>query len=150
LSPASRAPRETSRAPLLWPRDLVGKQLEVFKEVVPTISRVALLRQPTNPTGADYLREAEAAARILRVRLQTLDVRNPQEIDTAFTAMTREWAGPTTRPLGQPATAARDPPEQKPRAPIGAAQIVPGKSAFLFEETRGQMLRIGASAEFSL
>jgi len=73
--------------------DLVGKQLEVLKEVVPTVSRVALLRQPTNPASADYLREAEAAARILGVRLQTLDARNPQEIDSAFQAMIRERAG---------------------------------------------------------
>jgi putative ABC transport system substrate-binding protein len=73
--------------------DLVGKQLEVLKEVVPTVARVALLRQPTNPASADYLREAEAAARILGVRLQTLDARNPQEIDSAFTAMTGERAG---------------------------------------------------------
>ena len=73
--------------------DLVGKQLEVLKEVVPTVSRVALLRQPTNPASADYLREAEAAARILGMRLQTLDARNPQEIDSAFQAMTRERAG---------------------------------------------------------
>jgi putative ABC transport system substrate-binding protein len=73
--------------------DLVGKQLEVLKEVVPKVYRVALLRHPTNPASADYLREAEAAARILGVRLQTLDARNAQEIDSAFAAMTRERAG---------------------------------------------------------
>src|SRR5262245_61749548 len=73
--------------------DLVGKQLEVLQEVVPTVSRVALLRQPTNPASAVYLREAEAAARILGVRLQTVDARNPQEIDSSFAAMTRERAG---------------------------------------------------------
>jgi len=42
--------------------DLVGKQLEVLKEVVPKLSRVALLRHPTNPASAVYSREAEAAA----------------------------------------------------------------------------------------
>ena len=73
--------------------DLVGKQLEVLKEMVPEISRVALIRNPTNPAGAHLLREAEAAARALGVRLQTLEARNPQEIDSAFAAMTRERAG---------------------------------------------------------
>jgi len=73
--------------------DLVGKQLELIKEVVPKVSRVALLRHPTNPASATYTRGAEAAARILGVQLQILDARNPKEIDSAFAAMTRERAG---------------------------------------------------------
>jgi putative ABC transport system substrate-binding protein len=73
--------------------DLVGKQLEVLKEVVPKVSRVALLSNPANPGSASQLREAEAAARALGVGLQTLEARNPQEIDSAFAAMTRERAG---------------------------------------------------------
>jgi putative ABC transport system substrate-binding protein len=73
--------------------DLVGKQLELLKELVPKVSRVALLWHPANPGSAPFLREAEAAARILGVRLQTLEARNPQEIDSAFAAMTRERAG---------------------------------------------------------
>ena len=73
--------------------DLVGKQLELLKEVVPKVSRVALLWNPANPGSAPQLREAEAAARALGVRLQTLEARDPQEIDSAFAAMTRERAG---------------------------------------------------------
>jgi putative ABC transport system substrate-binding protein len=73
--------------------DLVGKQLELLKEVVPKVSRVALLRHPDNPASAAQLREAETAARALGVRLQPLEARNPQEIDSAFVAMTRERAG---------------------------------------------------------
>src|SRR5207245_5866442 len=73
--------------------DLVGKQLEVLKEIVPQASRMALLRNPTNPASAPQLREAEVAARALGVRLQTLEARVPQEIDSAFAAMTRERAG---------------------------------------------------------
>jgi putative ABC transport system substrate-binding protein len=69
--------------------DLVGKQLEVLKEVVPKVSRVALLWNPDNPGSAAQLREAEAAARALGVRLQILAARDPQEIDSAFAAMTR-------------------------------------------------------------
>ena len=73
--------------------DLVGKQLELLKEVVPKVSRVALLRHPDNPASAAQLREAEAAAQALGVRLQTLEARGPQEIDSAFAAMARERAG---------------------------------------------------------
>ena len=73
--------------------DLVGKQFQLLKGVVPEVSRVAILRHPDNAASPALLREAEAAARILGVRLQTLAVRNPQEIDSAFAAMTRERAG---------------------------------------------------------
>jgi putative ABC transport system substrate-binding protein len=54
---------------------------------------VALLWNPANPASVPQVREAEAAARALRVRLQTLEARGPQEIDSAFAAMTRERAG---------------------------------------------------------
>jgi putative tryptophan/tyrosine transport system substrate-binding protein len=73
--------------------DLVGKQLQLLTEVVPKVSRVALLRHPDNPASAAQLREAEAAARVLGVRLQILEARNPQGINRAFAAMTRERAG---------------------------------------------------------
>ena len=73
--------------------DLIGKQLELLKEVVPKVSRVALLWNPANPGSAPQLRQAEAAAQALGVRLQPLEARGPQEIDSAFAAMTRERAG---------------------------------------------------------
>jgi len=73
--------------------ELVGKQLELLKEVVPKVSRVGLLWNPANPGSAPQLREAEVAARALGVRLQPLEARGPQEIDSAFAAMTRERAG---------------------------------------------------------
>ena len=77
----------------LMASEVVGKQLELLKEVVPKVSRVALLWNPANPGSAPQLREAEASARVLGVRLQTLEARVPQEIDRAFAAMTRERAG---------------------------------------------------------
>jgi len=73
--------------------DLVGKQFEVLKDVAPKVSRVALLWNPANPGSAPQVREAEGAARALGVRLQTLEARDPQEIDSAFAAMTKERAG---------------------------------------------------------
>ena len=73
--------------------DLIGKQLELLQQVVPKVSRVALLWNPNNPGGSSQLRAATAAARTLGLALQTLEARNPQEIDHAFTAMTKERAG---------------------------------------------------------
>ncbi len=73
--------------------ELVGKQLQLLKELAPQVSRVALLWNPANPGSAPQLREAEVAARALGVRLQRLEAREPQEIDSAFAAMTRERAG---------------------------------------------------------
>ena len=73
--------------------ELVGKQLEMLKEVVPKVSRVALLGNPTNPNNASMAQQAKDAARALGVRLQPLDARDPGEIDRAFAAITTERAG---------------------------------------------------------
>jgi putative ABC transport system substrate-binding protein len=72
--------------------ELVGKQLEMLKEVVPKASRVAVLWNPANPGNAPQLRAAEVAARTLGVRLQPLEARGPREIDSAFAAMSKEGA----------------------------------------------------------
>jgi putative ABC transport system substrate-binding protein len=73
--------------------ELVGKQLELLKEVVPKVSRIALLGNPANPGTAPMVGRAQDAARELSLRLQPLEARTPSEIDSAFTAMTRARAG---------------------------------------------------------
>jgi putative tryptophan/tyrosine transport system substrate-binding protein len=73
--------------------DLVGKQLAILKEIVPMVSRVALLGNPANTGTAPQLRHAQEAARALAIRLQLLEARGPSEIDGAFAAMTKERAG---------------------------------------------------------
>lgn len=73
--------------------ELVGKQLQLLKQVVPKASRIAFLTNPSNPGTALQLREAETAARSLGVQLQVLEARRPDELDRAFAAMTRELAG---------------------------------------------------------
>jgi len=73
--------------------DLVGKQLEILREVVPKVSRVAVLHNPANPGNAPQVRHAQDAARTLGVRLQPLEAGSPSEIDIAFAAMTKEHAG---------------------------------------------------------
>jgi putative ABC transport system substrate-binding protein len=72
--------------------DLVEKQLEILKEVVPKISRVALLHNPANPGNEPQVKHAQDAARALGVRLQLLGAKDPGEIDSAFALMTAEQA----------------------------------------------------------
>jgi putative ABC transport system substrate-binding protein len=67
--------------------ELVGKQLQLLKEAIPGMSRVAVLSNPTVPTNELLLKEAEAAARLMNVQLQVLDVRAPGDFDSAFSAM---------------------------------------------------------------
>jgi putative ABC transport system substrate-binding protein len=73
--------------------ELVGKQLEMLKGLVPKVSRVAILWNPTNLGNAPLLRAAEVAARTLGLRIQPVEARGPREIDSAFAAMTKDGAG---------------------------------------------------------
>lgn len=66
--------------------DLAGKRLEVLKEAIPKASRVAFLQDPRNPVNTLALKETEAAARPLGVKLQSLEVRRSDELDSAFEA----------------------------------------------------------------
>ena len=73
--------------------DLIGKRLELLMEIVPGIKRVAVLSAQTNPTtfmNTDEYKEMEGAARALGVKLHILSARDPNTIDNAFLAMTRE------------------------------------------------------------
>ena len=72
---------------------LNSKRLALLKEAVPGVARVAVLANATAPTAEAQLKELEGAARALRVKLQVLGVRGPQEIEDAFSAMTKERAG---------------------------------------------------------
>ena len=72
--------------------EIVGKQLELLKEIVPRVSRVAVLWNPTNRASHSLLGELKVAARSLGVQLQILEVRGPEEVESAFATMTRERA----------------------------------------------------------
>jgi putative tryptophan/tyrosine transport system substrate-binding protein len=72
--------------------EIFGKQLQILKETIPRASRVALLRNPADQAGATQATEVKAAARSLGIRLQDVEVRGPEEFDSAFAAMARERA----------------------------------------------------------
>jgi putative ABC transport system substrate-binding protein len=65
----------------------------MLKEAVPTVARVAILVNPANPDTGPALQDVEAAARVLGVQPQVLEVREPHEFDHAFMAMSKEGAG---------------------------------------------------------
>jgi putative ABC transport system substrate-binding protein len=66
--------------------DLGGKRLELLKELLPDISRVAILWNAANPYAAEVFRETDRAARTLRITLQSLEVRSPGDFDIVFEA----------------------------------------------------------------
>ncbi len=75
--------------------ELVPKRLELLKQALPRVSRVAGLWHPgafSERTMRDMLKETEAAAGTLGVQLQLVGVRSPDEFDRAFATMTRERA----------------------------------------------------------
>ena len=73
--------------------ELVSKQLQLLKEVVPGISRVAVLWNPTVATQRLALQRMEAAAQSLGLQLQLLEARAPTDFVNAFSTMTRGRAG---------------------------------------------------------
>ena len=69
--------------------EISGKQLELLKEIVPKLSRVAVFGTSTDPGNAQTLREMELAAEAFGVKLQYLDVLDPKDIETAFRAASK-------------------------------------------------------------
>jgi putative ABC transport system substrate-binding protein len=85
--PGGNATGLTSIAP-----ELEGKRLELLKEVLPNVSRVAVLWNPANAYQIGSEKEVQTAARVLRMSVASLPVRNREELDNAFAAILRERA----------------------------------------------------------
>jgi putative ABC transport system substrate-binding protein len=73
--------------------ELAGKRLALLKETVPTLTRVAVLWDPTEPGRRQLVKETEAVAPKLGLQIQTLEARDMRGLPGAFTAMTRERVG---------------------------------------------------------
>ena len=65
---------------------ILAKRLEMLRELLPELARVAVLRNPTVAAHATFWAETEVAARKLGVTLQALDVRGPDDFEAAFVA----------------------------------------------------------------
>ena len=72
--------------------DLSRKRFELLKEAVPKTSRVAVILSTTTLLDKDELREMEGEARHLAVKVQAIDVRDPNDFQGAYAAMVRERA----------------------------------------------------------
>ena len=72
--------------------ELSGKQLEILKEILPRLSRIAVLGTSTQLGNTQSLRETELAAAVFRVQLQYLDILNSNDIETAFLSIGKRGA----------------------------------------------------------
>jgi putative ABC transport system substrate-binding protein len=69
-----------------------GKWVELLKEAVPQVARVAVLRNPTHPVAETFLRETQAAAQALGVTLQLFETREHQELEDALVRLEQDDA----------------------------------------------------------
>jgi len=70
-----------------------GKRLELLREVLPTVSRVAVLSNPENQSVVAVLKAMRATAQVLGMKLQVLEVRTSGELEETFKAIVRERPG---------------------------------------------------------
>lgn len=73
--------------------DLSAKQLELLKEAIPQLARVAVLWNPVNPWHPLARKAAESAARALAIQLHSVEARAAEQLEASFAAMTKERAG---------------------------------------------------------
>jgi len=69
--------------------ELSGKQLELLKEIIPKLSRVAVIGSSTHPGTVQSIKEMEFAAAAFKVQLQNIDVLDPKDLETAFGAASK-------------------------------------------------------------
>ena len=81
--------------------ELSGKRLELLKEINPKLSRVAVLWNPEYPGLALAFKESQAAARALGLQLQSLEVRGPEDFESAFKAAADRHTGALYVPTSQ-------------------------------------------------
>jgi len=73
--------------------EYIGKRLEILREIVPGVSRIAVLSNPANPGLVHQMKATEDAARTLGIALQRLEARHADELERAFQAARNERAG---------------------------------------------------------
>jgi len=71
-------------------RDLVTKQLELFKEIVPRLQRVLVLSDPTDPVTPRHLAEVRQAADALQLTLVEREAREQADVERVFRSLTRD------------------------------------------------------------
>jgi putative ABC transport system substrate-binding protein len=64
-----------------------GKRLELLKEMIPGVSRIAVLWNAANPVAVPELKETQAAARRLNLQVQSYGIKDASELEATFAAM---------------------------------------------------------------
>jgi len=70
--------------------ELAGKRLELLKQIVPRLTRVAFVTNPSSPMNPPHVREAQKAATALGIRLQVVEVRDPDEFERALVVIAKD------------------------------------------------------------
>ena len=73
--------------------EISGKQLELLKDIIPKLKRVAVLASAIAPDRAQTMNEMESAAKALRLELEFLDVSGPQDVEPAFHTLANRTPG---------------------------------------------------------
>jgi len=81
--------------------ELYGKRLELLKEIVPRVSRVAVFLNPTSPAEPLWLKDMHASAQALGLRIQSFEVRRSNDLEGAFQAATK-WRARGLTVAGDP------------------------------------------------
>jgi ABC-type uncharacterized transport system substrate-binding protein len=78
--------------------DVAGKQVELLREVVPTLSRLAILFDVDNPVTVLDVNAIQTAAGTLGIKVTTLEIRRADDIAPAFTGLRGRADAPSSRP----------------------------------------------------
>ena len=97
-------PNSNATGFLLFEFSIGAKWLELLKEFAPNLMRIAVLRDPTSAAGIGQFAAIQAVAQLSGVELSTINVRNPDEIESAVTAFARLMNGGLIVPASPPAT----------------------------------------------
>jgi putative tryptophan/tyrosine transport system substrate-binding protein len=74
-------------------QELEGKRVEPLKNIVPKLSRIAVLKNPANPVMAIVFNQTQSAAKALHVTLEPVDIRAVDEFENAFAAIAKARPG---------------------------------------------------------
>jgi putative tryptophan/tyrosine transport system substrate-binding protein len=122
--------------------DVAGKRLELLKEVLPRVARVAVLWNAANPYPALVFKATQSAGRTLGVEVQSLEVRGPDDLDGAFKAAKAQ------RP--DALIAVEDPltfSYRKRIADFAVAERLPSLQGFREDVAAGALMSYGANLE---
>jgi len=89
--------------------ELSGKRLELLKEIVPKLSRVAFIASPANRDYTNEKKEVELAAAALAIKMRVLEIKTPKDVETAFQTARKEKADAVLFRVAGPLEAAQRP-----------------------------------------